>query len=403
MRTFSYKAVDAAGRSASGLIEAGSLKEARERLAARGWMAEQMAPVESGRPERRRAHADLGRSAVRSMIYREMSAMLRAGLPVAKALNLIIDSPEHRGAREQLAHIRDRIREGDTPSAAFSTSGALTPLETAALEAGQRAGALEISFGRLATFLETSQQAADRARTALMYPAFVAVFAVLVAAGLLGFLLPSFAKIWSDARIDLPWLTQAMMGAVRWTRWLAPPVLLGLVFVVAWFRKKWRTSESFRARMERQIARLPVLGDTWMTLMAARFARTFHMLLNGGIPLVEALGMAGDATGSAWVGGQVRRETESVRHGGRVADMLRRIPALSSGLAGWVEAGEASGELERMIEPAAERLQQAWERRLQRSVALIEPAVIILLGGLVLLIALSVILPILKLNAALGQ
>jgi general secretion pathway protein F len=402
MRTFAYQGFDAAGRRARGFVEADSLKDARERLAARGVLAEDCAPVDPAHAAGRRTRHGWHRAETRAMAYRELSAMLRAGVPLVRAMELLMDAPEHADGRAALAHVRDRLREGDTPAAALRAAGGATALELAAVEAGQRAGALDQSLERLAGHMESSRGAMERARTALIYPAFVAGFGILVAAGLLGFLLPAFSRIWTEARVPLPGPTRAMMAVGRATVWLVPAALALGAAAVVFLRRRWRRSAAFRAGVEQRLARLPIAGPAWNALIAARFARTLHLLLEGGVPLVEAMDMAGAACGSAWVEREMGPASASVRQGHPFAAALRRIPPLGQGLGGWVDAGEAAGDIARMLEPAADRLQQMWDRRLQRAVSLLEPIVILLLGALVLWIALAVILPILSLNRSLG-
>ncbi len=402
MRTFAYQGFDPSGKRSRGLVEADSLKAAHERLAARGMMIEFCHPVdavaESSRSERKRG--GWSRPAVRAMVYRELSSMLAAGIPLARALGMLSESPEHAGCRHELAHTRDRIREGDAPPLAFVSAGPLPPLEQAALEAGARAGAFDDTLRRLADYLDARNAAAGRAQSALIYPAFVAVFALVVVVGLVGFLLPRFSGIWKDAGIELPLATKALLVLGHHGLWAVPLLVALGLFAGGSVRRRWRASAAFRTRGEKRIARWPLIGPLWTDAVAARVARTLPMLLRGGVPLVDALELAGRASGSAWVGAELQEAAGFVRQGGTVADAFRKASPLAHGLAGWVEAGEASGDMAGLLDAAADRLQQSWERKLQRVTALLEPAVIILLGLVVLWIALAVIIPLMKMNAA---
>ena len=405
MRTYTYQGFDREGRRARGLVEADSLKAAREKLSGRGVLVERCDPVADGTAavSMRKSRAAWSRPAVRSMVYRELSAMLKAGVPLARALGLLVESPEHEVCRSELAHIRDRIREGDPPPVAFHTAGPLSQMEHAAIEAGARAGAFDDTLRRLAEYLDAREAAMEKARSALMYPAFVAGFAVLMSVGVFGFLLPGFARIWETLQIDLPLPTRIMMAWGRHGPWALPAALLALSGGMLWIRRRWRTSPAFRVRAERRWARTPFAGSLWSAMTASRVARTLPMLLRGGVPLVEALEISGRASGSAWLAEEMRESAARVRQGGSVADAFRSAPPLAQGLAGWVEAGEASGDIASMLDVAADRLQQTWERKLQRAVALLEPAIIVVLGILILWIALAVILPIQSMQDAIGQ
>lgn len=404
MRTFAYQGFDSAGRKSRGLIEADSLKAAHERLAARGMMIEYCHPVEdiAGLSRAEVKRGGWSRAAVRAMVYRELASMLSAGIPLARALGMLAESPEHAACRHELAHARDRIREGDAPPAAFVSAGALPPLEQAALEAGARAGAFDDTLRRLADYLDARTAAAGRAQSALIYPAFIAVFALVVVVGLVGFLLPRFSGIWKDAGIELPLSTRALLVVGHHGLWAVPLLIVLGAFAVWQWRRTWRTSPAFRLRGEKRIARWPLVGPLWSDAVASRVARTLPMLLRGGVPLVDALELAGRASGSEWMGAELKDAAVYVRQGGTVADAFRKATPLAHGLAGWVEAGEASGDLAGLLDAAAERLQQGWERKLQRLTALLEPAVIIVLGLLVLWIALAVIIPLMNLNQSIN-
>jgi general secretion pathway protein F len=399
MKTFEYRGYDAAGRRARGLVEADGLKDARERLAARGILPERLAPATAGGG---RGAARWGRAGERAAIYRELASLLHAGLTMTHALDLLIESPELAAVRPALAGIRDRVREGVSPADAFDGSGALTPFETAVLQAGQRAGVLDDSMKRLAGFLEEQDRIRSRVRSALIYPAFVGVLAMAIAILMLGFMLPSFARIFHEARIPLPALTRIVLASGRVAGALGLPVL-ALAAAAVWIgRRRLRDSPAARARVERALARLPVVGRARAALIGMRFSRTLALLLRGGVPLLDSIRMAGRATGSAWVELEIEREAETVRHGGRLADAVRRVEPLRTTLPAWVQAGEAGGDLSGMLDLAGGRCEEVWDRTLTRAMALLEPALILILGAFVFVLALAILLPILGLNQGMG-
>lgn len=400
MRTFEYKGYDASGRSARGLVEADGAKEARAQLAARGVFAESLAPAGSpvaGRGERSSFH----RASVRSAVFREAASLLRAGFPLTRALDFLIESPELRHCRSLLAGVRDRIKEGADPVRALTEAGGLSPFETAVLDAGRRAGALESGFDRAAAHLEESGRIRDRLLSAALYPAVVGVLAFVVAAVLLGGLLPSFAKVWTEAGVPLPWITRVFLAAGRVLRWALPIlVLLGVAWGIRLRRRP--LSAAARLALDRRSFRLPGIGRARCALASARFARTVHLLLESGVQLIEALDLAGRASGSPWVESLVTGELDAIRHGGRVSDSLRRIPPLAVHLPGWVEAGEVGGDLSALLQSAATRASEVWDRLLARGLSLIEPALFVLLGAFVFLVALAVWLPILAMSRGIG-
>ena len=154
-----------------------------------------------------------------------------------------------------------------------------------------------------------------------------------------------------------------------------------------------------RASWLRRLDRLPLYRQGARTLASLRFARTLVLLLRGGVSAVDALDLAGQSTGNAWVAGLVQQQADAVRHGTSLSQAIRAVPPLEA-LSGWIKAGEASGDLTALLEKAADRLQQRWQTYLARTTSLLEPLLILLVGAFVLLIALAILLPVLSLNQA---
>ncbi|MCX7817781.1 MAG: type II secretion system F family protein [Kiritimatiellae bacterium] len=394
MTTWTYRGFRAEdGRRIAGRIEADSAKQARERLAARGILPAKVEPLAADA----RASHHWRRRDERAGVYRELAALLGAGLPMTAALEALIESPEWTAVAAALTGVRDRIREGAGAAEAFEASG-VTVLESSLLHAGQRAGEIATTFTKLADLLDEESMIRDRVRSALLYPAMVSGVALFIAAGVFLFLLPAFARMFEESRVALPPLTRAVIAAGRFSTVGAVPAFLVLGGTVWWIRQRCRRSVGCRLAIERLMSRLPLMGPAREALVALRFARTLGLLLRGGIPMIEALGLAAAVCGSARVVAEMPAQVERVRHGGRLSEAIRSIEPLRRMLAAWVEAGEQSGDLPAMLEIAAARCEQAWHRRLSRGLTLIEPALILVLGSLVFLLALAILQPILALH-----
>lgn len=393
MTTWRYRGFRATdGRRVTGRIEADSPKQARERLARQQILPERVEPLSEGHG----AAARWRRGGERAGVYRELAALLGAGLPMTSALDSLVESAEWTAVAPALAGVRDRIREGAGPAEAFEASG-VAPLEVSLLQAGQRAGEMAAVFTKLAELLEEEEAIRDRVRSALLYPAIVSSVALLIAVGVFLFLLPAFARMFEESRVALPPLTRAVLAAGRVSSAAIVPALLSGAVLVWGFRRRCGRSLRCRMAFERLILALPVVGPARKALVGLRFARTLALLLRGGIPMIEALELAAAACGSAEVATAMPDEAERVRHGGRLHEAIRNIEPLRM-LAAWVETGEQSGDLPAMLDVAAARCEQAWNRRLTRGLALIEPALILLLGALVFLLALAILQPILALH-----
>ena len=403
MKTYAYKGFGQNGRAQRGIIEANSLKEARERLARSGTLSESILPASASEQKwhtRRRATFSIE---ARSTVYHELGALFSAGLAVDHALDILIDSPELSTQRNMLAVVRDRVRDGDPLAEALAAeSPQVSSFEKSIIEVGERSARLDVVFEELAIFLEQQRNIRERVRNALLYPAFVIGVGTLIAVFMLTTVIPWAAELLDESDRKLPVLTQVLLAIGGWVRqWgiLVPVLGLG---AWAWIRKRARHDPVFRCSVDRRIFLLPVLGHGYGMLANLRFARTLVILLRAGIPLVEGLTLAGRATGSAWIDSMVVECSEAVRHGSSLEDAVRRVPPLSHSLPGWIRAGEAGGDLPRLLGYAANRYEKQWEGYVTRCLAVFEPILILCVGVFVLIIALSVLLPILSLSQALG-
>ncbi|MGQ9663006.1 MAG: type II secretion system F family protein [Kiritimatiellia bacterium] len=393
MKTYQYRGFDREGRAARGLIEGLSPKDVRERLAVAGILAEELRETGSV------ARFPL---AVRAVVYRELGSLLVAGLPILRALDLLVNSPELTTVALPLAGIRDSVREGlSLADALKKASDSVSACEVALLRAGEQSGSIEKMLEGLASFLEEQEELREKIRSALIYPVIVITAGICVAILMLGLLLPRTREIVAGNRMPLPLITAFLLGVGRWAKvWIPAGLgLLGLLWILV--HRRWRNDPDFRLACHRFVLRLPVLGRGLGILANLRFAHTFAVLLKGGVDAIEGFKLAGRATGNEWIAALTEREAEAVRHGIRLADAVRHIGPLAEGLPGWIETGEASGGLAELLERAAERYQARWERFLQRSLALLEPLLILLTGGFVLVITLAVLLPILTLSRSL--
>lgn len=393
MRTFDYKGYDQSGRAVRGLIEALDERQARERLSQRGVLTEKI----SGAGEQRSLRKL--NSSSRDMFYHELGTLLRAGLPLTRALDVMIDSPEAENIAHLLARVRDGIKEGGSLSEAMSNGTAgISGFELAALNAGEQSGALAQVCLRLGDFYKRRARVIEELRTALTYPLIVLAAAIAVATGMLGFMLGRFEEIWVEAGIELPALTRVVIATGKYGVF-ALPLIAALVFLaIIALRRRSRESKSFRMRWHRTLFRIPICKRVYTALTNLRFTSTLSLLVDGGVQLAEATRVAGRATGNAWLETEIDSVGRDISHGAKLSDSIRRIPPLAGSLPGWISAGEESGDLSSMLESATERFELQFEQSLERSLRVFEPLLLMLVGLIVFIIALAILLPVLTLN-----
>ncbi len=398
MKTYSYKGFDAQGRPRKGLVEAADMKSAREKLAGDGILANKV--EQAGGDMRGAGHGARRVPAQdRATIYRELASLLRAGMPAGRAMELLINSPESQRYQSALAGVRDALQEGASfVNALSSAMPSVSEFEKAVMVAGEHSGAIWQAFDQLATVLEEQAALSDKIKAALTYPAVVLVVALLVAFGVFGFVLPQMNAMLSAMRIPLPGVTRFMLSAGHFVRIWGLPIIAVIIIAGVRFGAHVRRNRHLQVKLNRAMFGLPVAGRGHTILSNLRFARTMAILLHGGVAVVDGLSIAARATGSAWIATLVEGATEKVRHGASLSAVLRTIPPLADSLPGWIEAGEASGELENMLAQAGERYQRSWNTYTTRVLGLLEPAIVLLMGVFVLLVALSILLPVMSAN-----
>lgn len=404
MKTFFYRGYDANGVKTRGSLEAHDVKEAREKLA-----RSQIFP-ESVTSATERAGSSIGQGggrsplkspAARGEVYRAVAALLRAGLPLTNALEVLIDQPgaAQGGLQRDLAFLRDRIRDGATMASALESAGAkVSRFEAAVVESGEQTGRLAEALDQVADYQDDAVKITQTLKTALIYPMIIIALSLIIGIGVLGFLVPKLAELFEESGLALPLITRIVLGAGTWFFPVGLPLLVVLAFLLIGWLRRLASDDVLRAAAEQRWARFPFFRRGFQLLVTARFARTSALLLQNGLSVVDTMMLAGRATGSAWIAGILSEKAENIRHGGSLSRALEETPILGKALGSWVVAGEASGDLPGMFNHAAARYQQQWAAFVQRAVNTIEPALIVVVAVFVLVIALAILLPILSIN-----
>ena len=337
------------------------------------------------------------------MVYRELGALLASGVPLVPALDVLLQAPAPDGVLLALAAARDNVRDGKS----FSAAVAAWPVELASfevpiLQAGESTGGMPDALAQLAAFLEEMAALREKLLSALLYPVIVVVLASLLGGLVMTFLLPRMQVLFTETGMAIPLFTRILFTGGRI---LGAGLLLLLVAAgigVPMLRRRWRRSSTAAAAADARLYRLPVVGPARQELASLRFVRTLSLLLRRGVGLLEALPLAAEASGSAHLIADARRETEALAQGKPLAEVIQSIRALHPSLAAWVRAGQGGGDLPGLLDNAALRLRQSWDHRSTRVLTLLELGLTLVVGILVALVALAVLLPILQMNGGIG-
>jgi general secretion pathway protein F len=332
------------------------------------------------------------------VLTRQLATLLESGLTLEQALNALIEEANAPIVREVLAGVRTEITAGLSLAAALGAYERSFPdYYRALVHGGEESGALPTVLQHLADYLDARQALQQKTGLALLYPALVTVVAILIVAGLLVYVVPQVVQVFQQSRQALPWLTRALIALSDFLRGSWPYLAIALI-AGAGAARLALNHDAARRRWHAFLLRVPGLGPLVSGVNTSRFASTLAILVRGGVPLLTALASAARVITNTVLRAAVERAVERVREGASLARALGETRAFPALLTHLVANGEASGKLEQMLERAAFLETQALERRLAVFLTLLEPALILVMGGIVLLIVLAILLPIIEIN-----
>jgi general secretion pathway protein F len=398
---FEYTAVDASGRERTGVIEGDTPRHVRQIL-----REQQLLPVQVVEVEKREARRNTGRFALRrgisatdlAMLTRQLATLTRAGLPLEEALLAVSQQTEKPRVQSIVAGVRARVMEGRSLAdglAAFPQ--AFPEIYVATVAAGEQSGRLDAVLERLADYTENRQILQSRVRNALVYPVLLSIVCVIIVSLLLGYVVPEVVNVFRAGKQELPLLTRVLIGISDGFRawwWL----IFGVTGFGIWaFKRRLRDPAALR-NWHRFLLGVPLWGRVLRGVDAARFARTLSILTASAVPVLEALRIAGSVVGNVPMREAVAEAAVRVREGAPIARSLGTSKLYPPMLIHLIASGETSGELESMLDRAATNQEREMDGIVNTAVNILGPAMILVMGGFVLLIVLALLLPIFQLN-----
>ncbi len=412
MPVYAYKGVTAAGKPAKGHLDADSSRGARAKLRRDGIFitdfressAEAVTRPESG--PRFNIHISLPSfqriSALDlALVTRQASTLLSAGIPLVEGLAALTEQAENTRLKSVLGQARDRVNEGASFADALAQSGVFPDLYVSMVRAGEAGGALERVLERLADYLESQVRLRNKVSSILIYPAVMFAFALLVVGVLVTVVLPQITELLVTLDQPLPFYTRWIISLSNFVRefwWM-----IGLVLVAASLalRAAIRTEKGLRV-WDRVLLRLPIVGRVVRLVAISRFTRTLSTLLSGGLPIVRALDTAKHVADNTVLGDAIDRARESITEGASVAQPLRDSGQFPPLVTHMIDVGERSGELEAMLAKVADTYDEQVETTVTRLTALLEPLLILVMVGIVVVIILATLVPLLNVTSSMG-
>jgi len=400
MGAFEYTAVDRGGRQHKGVLEGDTARQVRQLLRERGMLPMSINEVME-RERRGGGSFSLRRgmnAADLALVTRQLATLLRSGMPLEETLLAVGQQSEKPRLKSILLGVRSRVMEGHTLAAGLAEFPQAFPeIYRATVAAGEQSGHLDPVLERLADYTEGRQQLRQRVSHALIYPVILSVMAVMIVSGLLVYVVPKVVGVFENTGQALPTFTRMLIASSDFLREYGFVVLIVLGLAAFVFRRMLRQL-AFRRRWHRLLLRMPLVGRLTRGVNTARFTRTLSILAGSGVPVLEALRIAGDVVTNVPMREAIHEAAVRVREGaplGRSLGASRLFPPMTMHL---ISSGEASGELEVMLERAAANQEREVDGLVGAMLSILEPALILLMGALVLAIVIAILLPIFQLN-----
>ena len=394
MGEFVCRVANADGRVFSHVEPANTLEEARQKLADRGLF---VYSVESrggrlGSLVRRKTGRQIGGSDF-LIFNQQFNTLIKAGLPILKALDLLATRASSPKLRPVIAQIRDQVREGKSLSEAVEEAGVFSKVYSTAILAGEKSGNLPGVLDYYIAYQRVSTGVKKKIIATLVYPTLLITVAIVIVTYLVTGVIPKFALLYKDLNVQLPAPTRVLIALTVDYRYF----FLGLVALLAATAAGlfvWSRTEEGGTAVDRFKFRFPVIGDTLLKFQVAQFSRTLATLLTGGTPLVAGLQTATEAITSKLLQSTVAQATQMVREGESLHAALASQAVMPKMAVDMIEVGESSGAISPMLNSVAEFYEEEVNLRLSAMVAVIEPALLIIMGLFVAFILISLYLPI---------
>ena len=403
MQAYRFEAVDANGKLQRGLIEAEATREVRDQLRADGLFP---TLIETAGIDGSQTAAGFGPATLRlrlgagevALVTRQLATLVRSGMPLDQALSAVAEQADDPRTAKLFNTARAQVAAGETLAGALARwPRTFSDLYRGLVAVAAETGNLSDVLTKLADYLEARQAQRQQFTMALVYPALVTIIALAVIAVLLVYVVPQIVSVYQQSRQTLPWLTQALIAVSGFLRgtgwyWFIGVVAAGVAITVA------NRRPGFRAHWQRALLRLPVAGRLVTAVDTARFASTLAILTGSGAPLLRALDAARDVVWALPLKAAASAAAALVREGVSLARALKEQRVFPPVLIHLTANGEASGQLPQMLERAAEELEREAHRRITWFAALLQPALIVTMGAIVLILVLAVMLPIVSMN-----
>jgi general secretion pathway protein F len=403
MAAFDYQAVDQKGKTKSGVIEGDTPRQARSLLREQGLMPTQVIPssnkkniTKSGRSGGKISAAEL------ALITRQLATLVESGLPLEESLLAVAEQCEKNTMKSMMMAVRTKVTEGYGLAESMAEFRQIfNHLYRSMVAAGEKSGHLDKVLNRLADYTEQRQQMRSQIVQALVYPVIMTVVAVGVIAILLTAVVPKIVSQFEHMGQNLPGTTQFLIASSDFLRDYGLFVVLFIVGSMLLFSKMLQRP-AFKLAFHQRLIKLPAIGKVVRGLNTARFARTLSILTASAVPLLESMHIAGEVLDNLYIKQRVKESTDKVREGASLRVSLEQTKIFPPMMLHMIASGEKSGQLEHMLGRAADNQDRDFAALMNISIKAFEPALMVVMAGVVLFIVVAILQPILQLNTMVG-
>lgn len=400
MGAFEYVAYDKAGKETKGLIEGDTPKHVRQILRDRHMLP--VAVTEVAQKEARRQRSFSFRSGLSAgelaLVTRQLASLSQSGLPLEEALLAVAQQNDQPRTKSILLGVRSRVMEGHALADGLGEFPQAFPeLYRATVAAGEQSGHLDVVLERLADYTEARQELRQRIRNAMVYPSFLVIFSILIVAGLLMSVVPKIVGVFENTAGELPALTRGLIwtSELLQNHWLLILVaVLAILFGIRWIFSQ----DGPKRRWHHAKLRIPIVSTLTRGVNTARFTRTFSILAGSGVPILDALKISAEVIENLPMRDAVNEATLRVREGAAISRSLAASKLFPPMMIHLVASGETGGRLEEMLARTANYQEKEVDGLISTLLGILQPLLIVLMGGLVFTIVLAILLPIFEIN-----
>ena len=401
MAIFEYKAVSTAGKPSKGIVDADSAKSARQKLKQRGLFVSEIKERTGEKKGQGKSITSFGgtvKTANLTLMIRQLSTMIKARIPLDEALEAVVEQTDDPKLKTVMSQVKSSVNEGKSLAESCKIfPKVFSPIFISMIQVGEASGNLDLVLVRLANFAEANLAMRNKIIGALTYPLFMMVAGTAITVFLFAFAVPKITEVFAGSNMALPQLTQVMLGISNFISkywFLLIAFCLGGFFFFKWYVG----TEKGRAKWDAVALKLPGVGKLVRMIAVSRFARTLSTMLGSGVQLLDAIDVVKEVVDNAVIKKALVQARASISEGHSIAGPLKASGEFPPILTHMIAVGEKTGELEEMLNVVSDAYDSQVDTAIQSMTRLLEPLMILIMGGIIALVALSIFMPLLELN-----